>query len=68
MCQERWKAYVTYRLARVRARIQETERLMRPPTTEELAPLQQRLQRLKEQEAQYVSLLGAGPPPRLFDP
>lgn len=68
MLQERWKAYVTYRLARVHARIQETERLMRPPTTEELKPLQQRLQWLKEQEAQLAGLIAAEPSTGLFDP
>jgi hypothetical protein len=68
MLHERWKAYLTYRRARVRARIQETERLMRPPTPEELVPLQKVLQRLKEQEAQLTHLLTIESPPRLFDP
>ena len=68
MRQERWKAYLAHRMARVRARIQETERLMRPPTPEELVPLQKQLQRLHEQEAQLVCLLTAKPPLELFDP
>ncbi len=68
MLQHRWKAYLAYRMARVRARIQETERLMRPPTPEELVPLQKALQRLNEYEAQLTGLLTAEPPPGLFDP
>jgi len=48
-------------------RIAETERLMRPPTPEELVLLQQTLQRLKEQEAQLTRLLAAEPPTGLFD-
>jgi hypothetical protein len=68
MPQDRYHAYVAYRLARVRARIQETERLMRPPTIKELVPLHQRLQRLKEQEAQLTGLLTSEPPLGLFDP
>jgi hypothetical protein len=68
MSQHRWKAYLAYRMARVRARIQETERLMRPPTPEELIPLQKTLQRLKEQEAQLARLMAAEPPTELFDP
>jgi hypothetical protein len=68
MLQDRWKAYLTYRIMCVRTRIQETERLMRPPTPEELIPLQKALQRLKAQEAQLTYLLTAEPPPGLFDP
>jgi hypothetical protein len=68
MPQDRYQAYVAYRLACVRARIQETEQLMRPPTLEELVPLHQRLQRLKEQEAQLTSLLTREPPLGLCDP
>jgi hypothetical protein len=68
MLHERWKAYLAYRRARVRARIQETERLMRPPTPEELVSLQKVLQRLKEQEAQLTYLLTVESPRGLFDP
>jgi hypothetical protein len=68
MRQERWKTYLTYRLRRVRARIQDTERLMRPPTPEELVALQNTRRRLKEQEAQLVHLLTVEPPLGLFDP
>jgi hypothetical protein len=57
MLQDRWKAYLAYRMARVRARIAETERLMRPPTPEELVALQHALQRLREQEAQLTRLV-----------
>jgi hypothetical protein len=57
MPEDRWSAYVTYRLERVRERIQETERLMRPPTPEELLCLQNILRRLKEQETTLASLL-----------
>jgi len=57
MSQDRCNAYVAYRLACVRDRIQETERLMRPPTPEELLCLQQVLQRLKEQEMQLTFIL-----------
>lgn len=39
MPQHCWKAYVAYRLACVRDRIQETECLMRPPTPQELLSL-----------------------------
>jgi hypothetical protein len=68
MLQERWKAYVAYRLRRVQARLQETERLMRPPTPEELLSLQQALQQLKAQEAHLTCLLTTEPTPGLFDP
>jgi hypothetical protein len=68
MSQERWEAYVRYRLTRVRAQIQETERLICPRTPEELVLLQKRLQRLKEREAQLAALLTAEPPLGLFDP
>jgi hypothetical protein len=61
MSQDRCNAYVSYRLACVRERIQETERLMRPPTPEELLCLQKVLQRLKEQETQLASILAAAP-------
>jgi hypothetical protein len=62
MPEYRWSAYVAYRLACVRERIQETERLMRPPTPEELVYLQKVLDRLKEQEATLASILAAAPP------
>ena len=62
MPQDRCNAYVAYRLACVRERIQETERLMRPPTPEELLCLQKACRRLKEQEAQLASILAAAPP------
>jgi len=62
MPEDRWNAYVASRLACVRARIQETERLMRPPTPEELLCLQKVLQRLKEQETQLAYILAAAPP------
>jgi hypothetical protein len=68
MLQDRWKAYLAYRRARVRARIEEIERLMRPPTPEELVLLQKTLQRLKEQEGQLTRLLSAEPSPGLFSP
>jgi hypothetical protein len=61
MPEDRWSTYVAYRLTHVSERIQETERLMRPPTPEELLCLQQVLHRLKEQEATLASLLGATP-------
>jgi hypothetical protein len=61
MPEDRWSAYVAYRLERVRERIQETERLMRPPTPEELLCLQKVLHRLKEQEVTLTSLLTAAP-------
>jgi hypothetical protein len=57
MPEDRCNAYVAYRLACVRERIQETERLMRPPTPEELRRLQKVLQRLKAQEVQLTALL-----------
>jgi hypothetical protein len=59
MPEDRWSAYVAHRLERVRERIQETERLTRPPTPEELLCLQKVLHRLKEQEATLASLLTA---------
>jgi hypothetical protein len=67
MFEDRWQAYLAHRIARVRARIQETERLMRPPTPEELVRLQKTLQRLKEQETQLTRLLSAEPCRGLFD-
>ena len=54
-------AYLAHRLASVRAHIQETERLMRPPTPEELLCLQKVMQRLKEQEVQLTHLLAQTP-------
>jgi hypothetical protein len=57
MSQDHCNAYVAYRLACVRERIRETERLMRPPTPEELLCLEKVLQRLKEQEVQLTALL-----------
>jgi hypothetical protein len=68
MPEDRWSTYVAYRLACVRARIQETERLMRPPTPEELLCLQKAMQRLREQEAYLVAMLGVGTPPGVCDP
>jgi len=68
MSQDRWNAYVAYRLACVRGRIQETERLMRPPTPEELLCLQKAMQRLKAQEAYLAAMLGVAPPPGVCDP
>jgi hypothetical protein len=68
MPQERWKAYLAHRIACVRERIHETERLMRPPTPQELICLEQALQRLKAQEATLTYTLAAGPPAGLFDP
>ena len=63
MPQDCWNTYVSYRLACVRERIQETERLMRPPTPDELSGLEKALRRLKEQEAQlsYILLAEVGP-------
>jgi hypothetical protein len=62
MSHERWTAYLTFRMARLRARIQRTERLMRPPTPEEVVALGRELERLKVQEAQLTRLLAEGPP------
>jgi hypothetical protein len=61
MPEDPWSTYVAYRLACVRERIQETERLMRPPTPEELLGLQKALHRLKEQEAALAYILTTGP-------
>ena len=68
MPEDRWSTYVAYRLACVRERIQETERLMRPPTPEELLCLQKAMQRLKEQEAYLAAVLGVATPPGVWDP
>ena len=68
MSQDRWSTYVAYRLACVRARIQETERLMRPPTPEELLCLQKAMQRLKAQDAYLAAMLGVATPPGVCDP
>lgn len=68
MSEDCWKAYLTHRMACVRQRIQETERLMRPPTAPELICLQKALQRLKEQEAHLTHLLAPAQPSGLFDP
>jgi hypothetical protein len=62
MSEDRWSTYVAYRLACVRESIEETERLMRPPTPEELLYLQKALHRLKQQEAALASILAAGSP------
>jgi hypothetical protein len=62
MPEDPWSTYVAYRLACVRERIQETERLMRPPTPEELLCLQKALHHLKEQEAALAYILAAGAP------
>jgi hypothetical protein len=61
MPEDRWSTYVAYQLTCVRERIQETERLMRPPTPEELLGLQNLLHRLKELEGALASLLTATP-------
>jgi hypothetical protein len=68
MPEDRWSTYVAYRLACVRERIQETERLMRPPTSEELLCLQKAMQRLKAQEAYLAAMLGVGTPPEVCNP
>ena len=68
MTEDRWSTYVAYRLACVRARIQETERLMRPPTPEELLCLQKAMQRLREQEAYLAAMLGVATPSGVCDP
>jgi hypothetical protein len=68
MSQDRWKTYIAHRMACVRERIHETERLMRPPTPQELRCLETALQRLKDQEATLAHLLAAEPPQGLFDP
>jgi hypothetical protein len=62
MPKDRWSTYVVYRQACVRQGIQDTERLMRPPTPEELLCLQRTLQRLKEQEAALSYILASAPP------
>jgi hypothetical protein len=62
MREDRWKAYLTHRIARVRARIQETERLMRPPTPQELISLGKELELLKAQERRLSQMLTAGQP------
>jgi hypothetical protein len=62
MPKDRWSTYVAHRLACVRECIQDTERLMRPPTPEELLCLHKTLQRLKEQEAALSYILAAAPP------
>jgi hypothetical protein len=68
MPEDRWATYVAYRLACVRERIQETERLMRPPTPEEFLCLQKARQRLRKQEAYLAAMLGVGTPPVVCDP
>jgi hypothetical protein len=68
MSQDRWNVYVAYRLACVRARIQETQRLMRPPTPDELLCLHKAMQRLTEQEAYLAAMLGVATPPGVGDP
>jgi hypothetical protein len=68
MPEDRWSTYVAYRLACVRERIQETERLMRPPTPEELLCLQKAMQRLTEQEAYLAAMLGVATPSGVCDP
>jgi hypothetical protein len=68
MPEDRWGTYVAYRLACVRERIQETERLMRPPTPEELLCLQKAMKRLREQEAYLAAMLGVRTPPGVCDP
>ena len=64
MPEDRWSTYVAYRLACVRECIQETERLMRPPTPEEFLYLQKTLRRLKEQESTLAYMLAVVPPGR----
>jgi hypothetical protein len=68
MPEDRWSAYVAYRLACVRERIQETEWLMRPPTPEDLLCLHKAIQRLTEQEAYLAPMLGVAMPPGVCDP
>lgn len=68
MPEDRWSMYVASRLACVRERIQETERLMRPPTPEELLCLHKVMQRLTEQEASLAAMLGVATPPGICDP
>ena len=67
MPQNDWTAYVADRLARVRECIQETERLMRPPTAEELLCLQSTLQGLQEQDMQLTHPLAQLQPPEVSD-
>jgi uncharacterized protein involved in exopolysaccharide biosynthesis len=62
MRENHWKAYLTHRIARVRARIQETERLMRPPTQQELISLSKELELLKAQEKRLTQMLTAAQP------
>ena len=68
MPQDGWNTYIAHRIACVRERIHETERLMRPPTPQELVWLQKTLQRLKEQEAAFTRILATALPTGLFDP
>jgi hypothetical protein len=67
MTQDRRSTSVEYRLAGGRARIQEAERLMRPPTPEELLCLQQAIPRLQEQEAYLAAMLGVATSPSCPD-
>jgi hypothetical protein len=67
MLHDRWQVYLTHRIACVQERIRETERLMRPPTPEELVALQQELELLKCQEAKLTCILEVSQPPGLFD-
>jgi hypothetical protein len=62
MPHERWTAYLRDRLTRLRTRIHETERLMRPPTAEEAATLRRQLDLLKAKEAKLTRLLTDTPP------
>jgi hypothetical protein len=61
MSQERWITYLTHRIARLRKRIEQTERLMRPPTPEELVALRQELELLKAREAKLTRMLTDAP-------
>ncbi len=67
MREDRWRAYLTHRIARVRARIQETERLMRPPTPQELISLRKELELLKAQETRLTEMLKAAQPEGLSE-
>jgi hypothetical protein len=68
MSQDRRSTSVESRRAGGRARIQETERLMRPPTPEALLCLQQAMPRPQEQEANLSAMLGVATPPGGGDP
>jgi hypothetical protein len=48
--------------------VQETKRLMRPPTPEALLCLHKAMQRLTAQEAALATMLGVATPPGVGDP